>query len=218
MGDPSPNPPLVDAPGTVTWTHAWSCCQYSDVQNWCAGAYTFVFTAYVGEIMVQAASVLFFMPPSSDSMRVRPHIRFRRCMLSVDMFHYPFWCCWSAIWPVPTASISSCRRRCSTTYSTTYHSRRSSYVAHWSFAFRSDGVTLDSDDISSSHVAVVIVRRLHRLAMLRIVLFYLQTFEHYFCVNHHHHHRRHRVCITLFWYYMFITATLSLIIPLVITI
>jgi len=80
------------------------------------------------------------------------------------------------------------------------HAFPSSCVAYWSslsgLAVLAS-VTLDSDDISSSHVAVDIVRRLYRLAISRIVLFYLQTFEHYFCVNHQHHRYKH-VCTTLF--------------------
>jgi len=59
----------------------------------------------------------------------------------------------------------------------------SSYVAVWSLLSGLTvvaSVTLDSDDVRSFRVTVVIVRRLHRPAIFRIVLFYLQTFEQCF--------------------------------------
>jgi len=61
----------------------------------------------------------------------------------------------SAIQLILTASISSCHRRCSTKYSTVYHTLLTGVSP--SAVTVLARVTLDSDDISSSREAVVIV-------------------------------------------------------------
>jgi len=167
--------------------------------------------------LVQVAFVLFFVPLSSNSRRVRPHIRFRRCTSSVGDVP-PFVLTLlvgdtAGFYGIYAVAVAPRLRR--------FRPRVPVIIRRCLWSSLSGltvlaSVTLDSDDISSSPVAVVIVRRLRRLAISRIVLFYLRTFEHNFCVNHHHH-CHHRVCTILFRYYVFITATLSLVIPLVIT-
>ena len=142
--------------------------------------------------LVQAASVLVFVQLSSNSGRVRLHIRFCRCTSSVG--DVPPSILTLLVGDTATASVSLCSRRCSTTYSTTHFSRHTSLtgVLPSSLTVLAN-ITFDSDDISSFRVAVVIVRLSHRPAIFRIVLFYLQNA---ICVNHHHH-RHHRVCTKL---------------------
>jgi len=131
-------------------------------------------------------------------------------------FHHPFWHCWSAIRPVPTAPVFSCRHRrpTSMTFSTTSSRRHTlpSGVRFWS-----DGVSEHYAWLRRHQFVSCSCRHFSSFASSGNIPYCIVLFtEHYFCVIHHHH-RHHRVRTTMFWYYMFITATLSLITTLVLT-
>ena len=109
--------------------------------------------------LVQAASVLFFVPLSSNSRRVRPHIGFRRCTSSVG----------DVPPSVLTLLVGDTARSYGIhllvpspllhVYDVIDHAFPSSYVGYWSSLSGLTvlaSVTLDSDDTSSSPVAVVI--------------------------------------------------------------